>query len=105
MKKYLFIIMILIFLTGCSNKYQVSDLTLDGSSIKGVFKNDSSDICNISYIYVELTSGTLKIDEKISLFYVEPGEIRQIDEYCKECKNLNNSNVQIKTKKIECKVL
>lgn len=105
MKKCIFlIIVILIFITGCADKYQVSDLNISkGNFIEGVFKNNSNNHCTFAIINLEIISGTLKLDETVSIVNVEPGEIKNIYTYCEQCKNLKVlNNIDIKVKKIKC---
>lgn len=107
MKKFLWIIPLLFVITGCDSKYQVSSLSLTDSAyypyIVGTFKNDSDEACRTVSIDVEVKSGTLKLKEDIVLFKVEAGEVKQINEPCKSCKNLTNiKDVEIKVSNITC---
>ena len=108
MKKILWIIPLLLVITGCDSKYQVSSLSLSDSAyypyIIGTFKNDSDETCRSISIDVEVISGTLKFEENIFLTNVEAGGIKQIKESCTSCKNLSNiKDVEIKVKNINCR--
>ena len=106
MKKILWIIPLLLIITGCSNdEYQVSDLKISSGTpyIEGVFKNNSDTDCKYVLIQVEVSSGTLKLDQQLSLNNVKSGEVKDLHTYCANCKNLqNNDNVSIKVKNINC---
>ncbi len=104
MKKYLYILMLLL-LTGCSSKYQISDLKVSSGSpyyIEGVFKNNSDTYCKYVTIDVEIKSGSLKLDYQLSLLNSKPGEIKNVHTYCDNCKNIDVSNATIKVKNINC---
>lgn len=106
MKKYFGIFILLLLLTGCSNKYQVSNLKISNSSpyyIEGVFRNDSENNCKYVTVDVEITSGSLSLDYQLSLLNVKPGEVKDMRTYCDHCKNLKDANdVSIKVKNIKC---
>ena len=106
MKKVLWIIPLLLILTACSNdEYQVSDLKISSGTpyIEGVFKNNSNDNCKYVTIDVQVSSGSLKLDQQLSLLNVNAGDVKDIHSYCANCKNLqNNDNVSIKVKNINC---
>ena len=109
MKKVLLIIPCLLLITACSsnNEYQVSNLSLDNSvypHITGAFKNNSDETCSSVFIDVEVISGSLKINQSILVYKTAPGEIKEINTYCSECKGLTNrENVEIKVKNINCR--
>lgn len=108
-KKILLLITpIFIFATGCSNDYQVSELTISKRSyltpyIEGAFKNNSNDTCRWAHIEVEISSGGLSFGTSLAVYDIEPGQIKNISWPCSDCKKLSNvDNVKIKVKDIEC---
>lgn len=108
MKKILWIIPLLLIVTGCGNdKYQVSELSLSESAyypyVNGTFKNNSNEECKTVSIDIEISSGSLKLDDNVYLLDVKPGEIKQIHDSCRSCKGLSNiKDVKIKVKDIRC---
>ena len=102
----LVLLLILFLLTGCTNNYQVSELKVSSGitpQIEGLFKNNTNKKCS-GYVYVEIISGTLIMEESIPIYNAEPNEIQNISGYCSDCGVLSNAkNYDIKVKKITCK--